>query len=299
MGLIVNGERIQQDVIRREAEDLSASFQRMPEEERAQYGLKPEGIERTALEWSRENVIERTLLRQEAERQGEAIEGDEVEKGLAQLRTDRKNSGAKDGSLDEEVARREIETRVRLDRLLGKITARAAAPKNKEIADFYRKNKERFQEPGKVHAAHIVKNVGDGVSEEEASSAIASIQKQLKAGARFETLADQYSDCPGKGGDLGRFPRGQMVEEFDRVVFALEAGAISSVFQTVLGFHIAKVYERFPEYTKTLAEAREEICAQLGKEKERRAVERFVDALRVKADIREDDDPDTAEVGPQ
>ncbi len=299
MGLIVNGERIQQDVIRREAEDLSASFQRMPEEERAQYGLKPEGIERTALEWSRENVIERTLLRQEAERQGEAIEGDEVEKGLAQLRTDRKNSGAKDGSLDEEVARREIETRVRLDRLLGKITARAAAPKNKEIADFYRKNKERFQEPGKVHAAHIVKNVGDGVSEEEASSAIASIQKQLKAGARFETLADQYSDCPGKGGDLGRFPRGQMVEEFDRVVFALEAGAISSVFQTVFGFHIAKVYERFPEYTKTLAEAREEICAQLGKEKERRAVERFVDALRVKADIREDDDPDTAEVGPQ
>ena len=244
-------------------------------------------------------MIERTLLRQEAERQGEAIEGDEVEKGLAQLRTDRKNSGAKDGSLDEEVARREIETRVRLDRLLGKITARAAAPKNKEIADFYRKNKERFQEPGKVHAAHIVKNVGDGVSEEEASSAIASIQKQLKAGARFETLADQYSDCPGKGGDLGRFPRGQMVEEFDRVVFALEAGAISSVFQTVLGFHIAKVYERFPEYTKTLAEAREEICAQLGKEKERRAVERFVDALRVKADIREDDDPDTAEVGPQ
>ena len=299
MGLIVNGERVRQDVLQHEAEDLRASFQRMPEEERARYGLKAEELEKTALEWSRENVIERTLLRQEAERLGEPVESDDVEKAPAELGDDRKNGGVGDGSFDEEVARREIKTRVRLDRLLGKITARAAAPKNKEIADFYRKNKERFQEPAKVHAAHIVKNVGDGVSEEEASSAIASIQKQLKAGARFEALADQNSDCPGKGGDLGRFPRGQMVEEFDRVVFALKAGVISSVFQTVFGFHIAKVYERFPEYTKTLAEAREEICAQLGKEKERRAVERFVDALRVKADIREDDDPDTAEVGPQ
>ena len=101
----------------------------MPEEERAQYGLKPEGIERTALEWSRENVIERTLLRQEAERQGEAIEGDEVEKGLAQLRNrSEEQRGERRFLLTKKLLAAEIETRVRLDRLLGKITARAAAP---------------------------------------------------------------------------------------------------------------------------------------------------------------------------
>ncbi len=245
-------------------------------------------MERTALEWSRENVIERTLLRQEAEGDTDLVPRDDVERALAELKDRGNDKRIADEHLDEDGARREIETRIRLDRLLGKITARVSAPKNKEIADYYRKNKERFLEPETVQAAHIVKNVGDGVTEEEASEAMALISRELQAGARFEALADRHSDCPGKGGDLGRFPRGEMVEEFDRVAFSLEPGTVSSVFQTVFGFHIVKAYQRFPEHMKTLAEARDEIREQLRNDKETKAVERFVDALRTKAEIREE-----------
>ncbi len=264
----------------------------MSNQERARYGLETADMERTALEWSRENVIERTLLRQEAERDTDLVANDDVEGALAELKDRGKDGKIAAEPFDEDVARREILTRIRLDRLLGKITSRVSAPKNKEIADHYRKNKERFREPETVQAAHIVKNVGDGVTAEEASEAMALIWRELQTGARFETLADRHSDCPGNGGDLGRFPRGEMVEEFDRVVFSLEAGTVSSVFQTVFGFHIAKVYQRFPEHMKTLAEAREEIREQLRKDKETRAVERFVDALRTKADIREESHDD-------
>ena len=195
----------------------------MSNQERARYGLKTEDMERTALEWSRENVIERTLLRQEAERDTELVASDDVERALEVLKDRGNNGRIAEEPFDEDVARREIETRIRLDRLLGKITARVSAPKNKEIADYYRKNKERFREPKTVRAAHIVKNVGDGVTEEEASEAMALIWSELQAGARFETLADRHSDCPENGGDLGRIPQGEMVEEFDRVVFSLEA----------------------------------------------------------------------------
>ena len=136
-----------------------------------------------------------------------------------------------------------------------------------------------------VHAAHIVKNVGDGITEETASQEIASIQQRLRAGETFESLADFDSDCPGNGGDLGCFPRGKMVEEFDRVIFSLNPGVISEIFRTPFGFHIAKVKEHFPEYLKSLTEVREEVGKQLRKAKEKKAVERFIDDLRAKAEI--------------
>ena len=63
------------------------------------------------------------------------------------------------------------------------------------------------------------------------------ILKELKSGRDFADLARKHSDGPSgpKGGDLGRFERGQMVPEFDQAVFGLETGAISKVVETRFG----------------------------------------------------------------
>lgn len=68
------------------------------------------------------------------------------------------------------------------------------------------------------------------------------ILKELKSGRDFAELARKHSDGPSgpKGGELGRFERGQMVPEFDQAVFGLEKGAISEVVETKFGYHIIK-----------------------------------------------------------
>lgn len=64
------------------------------------------------------------------------------------------------------------------------------------------------------------------------------------AGRDFAELATNYSDDIGTatvGGDLGWFRRGQMVREFEDVAFAVPAGRVSQVVETVFGYHLIKV----------------------------------------------------------
>lgn len=89
-----------------------------------------------------------------------------------------------------------------------------------------------------VHARHILLK-----TEEEARSVL----ERLEQGEDFEALARELSQDPGsreQGGDLGWFPRGQMVPEFDEIAFALPPGEISDVVQSSFGYHIIQVLER-------------------------------------------------------
>ena len=71
------------------------------------------------------------------------------------------------------------------------------------------------------------------------------ILKQLKKGAKFQTLAKKYSSCPSgkKGGDLGEFKKGQMVPAFDKFVFSGEI-LTPTIVKTRFGYHIIKTLYR-------------------------------------------------------
>jgi peptidyl-prolyl cis-trans isomerase C len=62
----------------------------------------------------------------------------------------------------------------------------------------------------------------------------------------FEEAAMQYSQCPSgrEGGNLGNFGQGQMVPEFDKVVFNDEVGVVHGPVQTQFGYHLLEVTER-------------------------------------------------------
>lgn len=73
-----------------------------------------------------------------------------------------------------------------------------------------------------------------------------TLKDQVEAGADFAALAREHSSCPsGKdGGDLGEFGRGQMVPEFDKVVFSAEVGSVQGPVKTDFGYHLLEVTSR-------------------------------------------------------
>ena len=72
------------------------------------------------------------------------------------------------------------------------------------------------------------------------------LKEKLDKGASFESLAKQHLSCPSgkRGADLGEFGPGQMVPEFDRVVFNGEVGKVHGPVKTQFGYHLLEVTKR-------------------------------------------------------
>lgn len=72
------------------------------------------------------------------------------------------------------------------------------------------------------------------------------LKQQIVDGSDFAALAREHSNCPSgrRGGDLGSFGRGQMVKEFDTVVFSAPLNEVQGPVQTQFGYHLIEVTSR-------------------------------------------------------
>lgn len=72
------------------------------------------------------------------------------------------------------------------------------------------------------------------------------LKDKIAGGASFSDVAKQHSSCPSsrQGGDLGEFGPGQMVPEFDAVVFSGEVNKVHGPVKTQFGYHLLEVTER-------------------------------------------------------
>ena len=72
------------------------------------------------------------------------------------------------------------------------------------------------------------------------------LKQRIIAGEDFAELAKEFSSCPSgaKGGDLGEFGPGQMVKEFDAVVFSADVNTVQGPVKTQFGFHLLEVTSR-------------------------------------------------------
>jgi parvulin-like peptidyl-prolyl isomerase len=164
--------------------------------------------------------------------------------------------------------------------------------KNIQISDadlqkVYDQNKNQYEQ---VKAKHILIAYKGSpaaqpgkkeLTEAEAKAKAEEIKKKIEGGASFEELAKKESDDKGsgaRGGELGAFTRGQMVDEFEKAAFAAKAGDIVGPVRTQYGYHIIKVESHdttsFSQVKDTLEK----------KERQRRLQEQM-DAMKKNANV--------------
>src|SRR6266567_47534 len=147
MALLINGEFVDDSVIRQETAGL-----------RQHYAGSLEGdaveIEMRLREQAQQNVIARVLMRQEAARDAAPLDPAKVEEALAAVRSQSAVKAGCDPRAGEDDLRREIEARLRVERLLEKIGSKLARPRPKDVGEYYRKHRDEFQMPELIRASH-------------------------------------------------------------------------------------------------------------------------------------------------
>lgn len=288
MTLTVNGKEIDCSLIKQEAERLRPAYEKVFAK------MEPEKREAQLLDWSKENVIERVLLNQHAEKNGKSVDKGEIEAVFEQLKKDYGGTEGLYNQLsmnDDQQIKKAIELRIKVRGVLLSLCKDIPSPSKQDISKFYNENKEHFSTPEKIRVSHIVKHINFQTDENSAHDAIQKANEELASGSSFETLVTKYSDCPDNSGDLGYITKGQMVEEFEDVVFNLAPGQVTDIFRTRFGFHIAKLYDRKPPEQKTLEQVTEQIKKQLAEDAQKQTIDQFLDRLKEDANIEESPAP--------
>lgn len=115
---------------------------------------------------------------------------------------------------------------------------------------YYKIHESEFKTPEAVRARHILAKAEKSATQEtkkKAQEKIGDILKRIKNGEDFAKLASELSEDPGtkaKGGDLGFFPRGKMVPEFEAIAFSMKQGEVSGIIETEFGYHVVKIEEK-------------------------------------------------------
>ena len=78
------------------------------------------------------------------------------------------------------------------------------------------------------------------------AEACADLKTKIEGGADFADMAKKHSECPSgnEGGNLGEFSPGQMVPEFDTVVFNDDVGKVHGPVKTQFGYHLIEITSR-------------------------------------------------------
>ena len=130
-----------------------------------------------------------------------------------------------------------------------------------EAKKFYDENPNLFVQPERIHASHIL--VSDDAT-------LAKVQEELKTKS-FDVVAKEHSIDPGSasnGGDLGEFPKGVMVPEFEKAAFALRnPGDVSEPVKSQFGWHIIKLEEHIPESKMSFENVKTRIIQELKERK--------------------------------
>jgi peptidyl-prolyl cis-trans isomerase C len=286
---LVNGEPIAASAVQGEIKGILARAQ--------EQGRKPTDAEMASL---RESVLEKMIkleiLSQESKKAGVSVSNTDIDnelkgykKGFADDKAFAKALG--EAGITEASLRKQVGKNLTIQKFIDTKFKGKAQVTEQEAKDFYNNNQDKFAQPEMAHARHILitaKETEPKADKDRKRAKLVEIKKKLKDGGDFAELAKQFSDCPSKerGGDLGFFPKGQMVKPFEQAVFKMMPGDVSDIVETEFGYHLIKLEEKKPAKTVSFDEAKPKITAYLTQEKITANIEAFIAEAKGKATIK-------------
>lgn len=235
-------------------------------------------------------LVDEELLRQELERAQVTVSEAELDRAIATWKASvAGNPGGYEAALaDSGTTLEQFREGRRRELALRKHFEHAVTPEAVR-ASYERDRERRYTVREKVHASHIlIKAEGATAAEDEAKKKIQRIYKLAKKrNADFAELAKTHSEGPSgpRGGDLGEFTRGRMVQPFEDAAFATKVGRVSKPVRTRFGWHILKVHKRTKAHVKSFDEVKGEIEARLDAQLLTAARANLLHKLRANAQI--------------
>ena len=169
-----------------------------------------------------------------------------------------------------------IESELMVERLRQYLTRHIPRPSRREVEEYYAMHQAQFHQPERVLAAHIVCLVDSPSQKETALARLQQAESELQKGGPFGAVADRHSDCRGSGGQLGWIARGEMIQEFESVVFGLGKGERSEIFSTIFGLHIATKQDARAAGTQPLEEIRSGLARSLYENRRQSAIHQIM-----------------------
>ena len=197
----------------------------------------------------------------------------------------------KDRGINEKDLKEDIKKGVYIKAFLDKEVYINIVVTEKEKQEEFEKNKDKLNVDEQVSAAHILISVPENADEAQKKAAkekADELRKKALAGEDFAKLAKENSHdttSVARGGNLGYFEKGVMVEEFEKAVFSLKKDQISNVVETKYGYHIIKLLDKKAARKLDYEEVASGIARFIANSKKNEKLEKFVEKLRETAKI--------------
>lgn len=163
------------------------------------------------------------------------------------------------------------------------------------LKTWFEANADRYAQPEQRMVSHILIGVDDPAKDAAAKQRIDALYEEIQAGKRtFEAIARADSDdkiAAEKDGQMGAIVAGDWGAEFEKAVFALNAGETSKPVKTEAGYEIIRVTEIKPVKMKTFEESRAAVEADYRKEQAEKA---FLDKGEILGRVAYEQDGDLA-----
>ena len=202
-----------------------------------------------------QELINDTLLYQEAIRQGVGKEEEVIE-------------------VIEEAKKKILTAKLLKDKVDDKIVISET-----DMKEYYDVNSYRYMTPEILRASHIL-----SLNRDDAEA----IKLELENGADFADMAKAKSVDPTaqRAGDIGYFPRGQLMPEFENACAVLEIGEVSDIVKTKLGYHIIKLTGRKEPEMRPMEQVQKDILSRLKTVKRQKMFNELLSDLRNGTDIK-------------